>query len=139
MAYSKQTWDTSSHVDPTRMNHIEDGIADNSFESGSNDNGRWIKFTDGTMICYKSIPFRNLAVNTAWGVLYESALLDLGDFPQTFYSAPYVSGSVVNGNAWLEAVPRTSPSNIGQTRVVRPTTATIDFDIHIIAIGRWKA
>ena len=27
MAYSKQTWDTISYVNPTRMNHIEDGIA----------------------------------------------------------------------------------------------------------------
>lgn len=26
MAYSKQTWDTTSYVTPTRMNHIEDGI-----------------------------------------------------------------------------------------------------------------
>ncbi len=26
MAYSKQTWDTTSYVNPTRMNHIEDGI-----------------------------------------------------------------------------------------------------------------
>lgn len=28
MAYSKQTWDTSSYVNPTRMNHIEQGIYD---------------------------------------------------------------------------------------------------------------
>lgn len=27
MAYSKQTWDTNSYVNPTRMNHMEDGIA----------------------------------------------------------------------------------------------------------------
>lgn len=27
MAYDKQTWDTTSYVNPTRMNHIEDGIA----------------------------------------------------------------------------------------------------------------
>lgn len=27
MAYSKQTWDASSYVNPTRMNHIEDGIS----------------------------------------------------------------------------------------------------------------
>lgn len=26
MAYSKQTWDTTSYVNPTRMNHIEEGI-----------------------------------------------------------------------------------------------------------------
>ena len=30
MAYSKQTWDTTSYVNPTRMNHIEQGIYDNS-------------------------------------------------------------------------------------------------------------
>ena len=28
MAYEKQTWNTQSYVNPTRMNHIEDGIAD---------------------------------------------------------------------------------------------------------------
>ena len=33
MAYSKQTWDTTSYVNPTRMNHIEDGIYDNSIGS----------------------------------------------------------------------------------------------------------
>lgn len=27
MAYTKQTWDTTSYVNPTRMNHIEDGIS----------------------------------------------------------------------------------------------------------------
>ena len=27
MAYSKQIWDATSYVNPTRMNHIEDGIA----------------------------------------------------------------------------------------------------------------
>lgn len=26
MAYEKQTWDTTSFVNPTRMNHIEEGI-----------------------------------------------------------------------------------------------------------------
>lgn len=28
MSYQKQTWDTTSYVNPTRMNHIENGIAD---------------------------------------------------------------------------------------------------------------
>ena len=28
MAYTKQTWDTTSIFNPTRMNHIEDGIAE---------------------------------------------------------------------------------------------------------------
>lgn len=42
MAYSKQTWDTTSFVNPTRMNHIEEGIEDatktysGNFTAGSN-------------------------------------------------------------------------------------------------------
>lgn len=28
MSYTKQTWDTTSYVNPTRMNHIEQGIYD---------------------------------------------------------------------------------------------------------------
>lgn len=35
MAYSKQTWDTTSYVNPTRMNHIEDGIESASTATGT--------------------------------------------------------------------------------------------------------
>ena len=34
MAYSKQNWDTTSYVNPTRMNHIEDGIESADLTSG---------------------------------------------------------------------------------------------------------
>ena len=140
MAYSKQTWDTTSYVNPTRMNHIEQGIADNAFESGSNSNGSWIKFADGTMICRKSQTFSNVSVSTAWGQIYESDLIDLGSLPQTFYGSDVtITASVINGNAWLEAVPFNGGATLGTTRIVRPTTATITVSIQIIAIGRWKA
>lgn len=36
MAYSKQTWDTNSYVNPTRMNHMEDGIEANSTDVSNN-------------------------------------------------------------------------------------------------------
>lgn len=39
MAYSKQIWDTTSYVNPTRMNHIEDGIASADLTSGGTVNG----------------------------------------------------------------------------------------------------
>ena len=35
MAYEKQQWDTTSFVNPTRMNHIEEGIKANSDEVAS--------------------------------------------------------------------------------------------------------
>lgn len=39
MAYSKQTWDTTSYVNPTRMNHIEDGIASADLTNGGTIDG----------------------------------------------------------------------------------------------------
>lgn len=62
MAYVKQEWknlpNQTTPVNATRMEHIEQGIYDNSVEisniigSGSNSNGSWVKFSDGTLIQY---------------------------------------------------------------------------------------
>lgn len=41
--YSKQTWDTTSFVNPTRMNHIEEGIYDATSLLNGNDAG--VSFT----------------------------------------------------------------------------------------------
>ena len=41
-------------------------------ESGSNDNGSWIKYSDGTMICTKKITFTNVVIDEAWGAAYSS-------------------------------------------------------------------
>ena len=140
MAYSKQTWDTTSYVNPTRMNHIEDGIADNSFESDSNANGYYMKFADGTMICGKTITFANVPFTSQWGSLYESDLMDLGDLPQTFYSTPTVTAHTNNSNCWLESLPvNANNKTLGLVRAVRPTSTTLNIAISVIAIGRWKA
>ena len=48
MAYSKQTWDTTSYVNPTRMNHIENGIAGVEDTLSNNKNVFSIASTHGT-------------------------------------------------------------------------------------------
>lgn len=62
MAYQKLNWLNKGEtgaipINKTNLNHMDDGIEQNSndianiIESGSNDNGSWIKYSDGTMIC----------------------------------------------------------------------------------------
>ena len=51
MAYSKQTWDTTSYVNPTRMNHIEQGIYDNSTDISNN--AYHLKYTESGLKCQK--------------------------------------------------------------------------------------
>ena len=50
MAYSKQTWDTTSYVNPTRMNHMEEGIYDNSIEIDTIKNNGGVLYPANTTI-----------------------------------------------------------------------------------------
>ena len=63
-------------------------------ESGSNTNGSYIKWADGTMICYMNKSYANVNVDNVWGSMYESGLINLGNFPATFVGIPAVTASV---------------------------------------------
>ena len=111
-------------------------------ESGSNDNGSWIKYSDGTMICSMS---KNVYVNFSssqkWGVIWESDNIDLGNFPQTFIKKPNVTISNFSGSGgFIEILRDTTTSFVGNTKIARPsdTNNSIEYTFSIIAIGKWK-
>lgn len=126
-AYSTSTTDTYS------CNYINSII-----ESGSNENGSWIKYADGTMICYKRQTFNNVAISTAWGVLYESTKLELGDFPQPFVGN-YPDFFIMPWQSFfVERAYNASLTSWGEFWAVRPNTRTMDVIVSCFAIGRWK-
>lgn len=115
-------------------------------ETGSNDNGDWIKFADGTMICTQIVELRDISVSTAWGNIY--AYIEESDnwheFPQVFTKINHFSldiGNMVAYNGfWLGDYGR---KLIELNRwqglcILRPTSATISADIYVLAIGKWK-
>lgn len=53
MAYSKQTWDTTSYVNPTRMNHIEDGIASIP----------WVEYGQTTSVTISANSYQDVTIN----------------------------------------------------------------------------
>lgn len=109
-----------------------------TYDSGSNANGNYIKFADGTMICTKRVEYSG-AINTATGALYESANINLGDFPQTFYAIPYVTLST-SIYGFCSGARSTSLGSVGLANILRTTSlsSTTGY-IDVIAIGRWKA
>ena len=115
---------------------------DNVVSSGSNANGNYIKYADGTMICTKTTEF-SVATSEwqAWGSCYETALKDCGVWAMNFISSPVVSATQTGGAAWLEYFYDTDNTNVGKTRFVRPAApgATAIYKINIIGVGRWKA
>ncbi len=65
------------------MTHQAEDSQKHIAESGENANGRWIRFSDGTQICYASITIPYLNANNLRYTWY---------FPVPFVKVPSVSG-----------------------------------------------
>lgn len=117
-----------------------ENIVSTIIESGSNSNGSYIKFADGTMICYKKIQVTSNITNR-WGNLYESAsAVSLGNWAETFISTPTMSVTKLTGRgAWLELVENYSATSCGTTYFVSAVSnSNVSLNVGIIGIGKWK-
>lgn len=104
----------------------------------TNGNGTAYKFPSGLMICIKNLSV-NLNINNAWGNLYESQQVGLGNWAVSFTSMPCMSVSLLGDNSGiLENVKGASSSFCGNTWVTRPNTFTGAFIFCVIGIGSWK-
>ena len=122
-------------------NTVPDGFqqVDEQIISGSNSNGNYVKFPDGTMICYKRVEQSNVAITTQWGSLYDGVVA-LGNWPQEFISVPNVQITNVFGyGAMIESFdPSPTKTSAGSVYLARATSMTITTKLDILAIGKWK-
>ncbi len=108
-------------------------------KSGSNANGNWIRYPDGTQICFKAVTI-TLASSSTWQSQYVYAV-DMGLFPVAFTNTPVVN--VTNGGAgvpymgYIVRIKNITNSNAGSVDIARPDDYTCTFIINMIAIGRW--
>ena len=115
------------------------GIADSG---GSASTGYWVKYDDGTMICYKTSTQMPI-INTQAGGMYRSSYITLGDFPRAFSALPRVTPIIYHNMTslflLLTGACDYSASNAGKVALFSPASATsILVDIGYTAIGRWK-
>lgn len=101
-------------------------------ESGSNANGNYTKFSDGTMICHMTHGYSLTA-----GTPEEKT----GNFPSTFLSAPTCSISINGINATNGyTVSKIGFSYIGTSsyNIVTLVSYAQTYYFGIIAIGKWR-
>ena len=111
---------------------------------------RYFKFSDGTLICDKGMS-TNAAYSTAWGKLYETANISLGNWKYSFKEAPVVVAQVYaninhyNGGTaeycWAlhEGITRITATSAGIVCFARPNQTSGRWShIVVLAIGRWK-
>ena len=110
---------------------------DKIIESGSNDNGSWIKYSDGIMICYRKIE-KTVAITNAYGTLYKGIIEDI-NFPQSFASIPYCLAQNNGANhIIIGQCQDISTTKIGKIEIWSSMTTTTYVVPVIIAIGKWK-
>ena len=106
---------------------------------GTANSGEYYKFYDGTLICTKSVTWSSVAHTTAWGNMYETAYLSLGNWPLAFSAKPNVTAVVVDlSGAFIEHMINTTVSSAGQVCLARPNSGTSNFKVHVTGVGRWK-
>lgn len=132
------------------LNQMEDNIetaindvqtyAEGIVESGTNVNGKYIKYKDGTMVCTKKVTFNNVNVNQQAGSLYHSPDLSLGSFAEAFESTPIVNASIINSYAgFISNVSNVTASSAGSTQVFRSASSTgLTYEIDIVAYGTYS-
>lgn len=107
-------------------------------EEGSNNNGSYVKFASGLMIC-RGVSANALAVNTAGGSLFHSGNNVAFTFPFSFVGAfPSVTLNVVTAGSyycWAAVEGQTTVSSV-TARVVSPVSGTSGY-VCYTAIGRW--
>lgn len=123
-----------AHTAETSGRHIK--------ESGSNANGSYIKFDDGTMICRKQTSVSDPTWVSVGSLFYTN--ISIGDWASAFYYTPTVSVFTASTNApqiWAGGTNGVlSPTGLTNTTVFTCVNVPAEtIAIHVTAFGRWKA
>lgn len=110
---------------------------------GSNSNGSWIKYVDGTMEITQRYKATFSSV-VEWGSMYAYSITNIKNYPQTFKELPTVNVtlSVDHINGWLSTNVETGVESTSRPcgyQFIRPTERTPENTyLNVTAKGRWK-
>ena len=137
---------TESSIGPWQKNYHTDNIVGTVsqangvptgaiIEQGSNADGDYTKYADGTLICRRRVD--NIIIDTADGALYRSVEMN-HDFPHEFVSTPSCSGSVGRtALRWCSVRGRAGLTQQWQHHQWGANSSTTERETFLLAVGRW--
>jgi len=132
----------NNFIDSTGIVHNKELLSTKIIhDSGSNDNGSWVRFEDGTMICWGERSLGSVVCGVSWGYAYETETsINLGSYPQAFIERPILSlNQITGGTCYPEVINNSTNTSLGETWFWRPQKTTCGGVIYgYIAIGKWK-
>lgn len=142
----------SNNIDSNRTTTAKDVTgaineldAKSEIERGTNANGMYVRFADGTQICTNTVSI-TVAIDQAKGAMFSSLYgSQLGDFAKSFAGTSeeiFIDGCVTSGGgSWgfNSQLYNTTTTNAGSIFLFRPVTADSQtYKFTYKAIGRWK-
>ncbi len=108
------------------------GLPDGAvIERGSTAHGDYVRFADGTQICWTE---RDVDIATAAGAVFTSDAVT-ADFPMPFAAPPVGSGAMANtAEAWVNG--RAASATAWQAAAFAPVARSGD-RMQLLAVGRW--
>ena len=106
-------------------------------ELGSNENGNYMKFNNGLLICWGKTDSL-LTSNSPSGNIFRSEESTRWYFPVKFIDENYyVGASTPTSNRWVDTSSGGTTTNI-QFRHFSSTPSDREVETRVFAIGRWK-
>ena len=142
---------TLSSLNTTNKSNLVSAINENKnsldtlIQSGSNDNGSYVKYADGTMICYGTWNIGNISFISAVGAVYNVSINSRHMFPVSFINKPVMTFSAYENTEdyglLLQVCPKRdsiTSQDFGSIDVISITQVSAHLAIDYIAIGKWK-
>lgn len=110
-------------------------------ESGSNANGYFVKYADGTMICTKKAVLASVGVVNAYGAIFYSVGQSLGSWAANFYTPPVAQISIFEtpNLYWYAVTVQATTTTAPTIVIIAAGSSTASVDVDVLAVGRWKA
>jgi len=106
-----------------------------AIERGTNGNGDYVRFADGTQICWRS-GLNVTNASTASGSIFRSSTNSTWTFPVAFIAAPSVAVDCDNADAWaaIAAAPTTTSVAV---RAFSGISIATTIPLRLSAVGYW--
>lgn len=106
-------------------------------QSGSNTNGSYIKYSDGTMICYGSTSLNEVSVSDYYSFCKRTNSLTI-TFPMEFDEVPNVTITNQGFGIFSYTINNITANNFSYYAFTYPSGSNISGSLQYVAIGKWK-
>ena len=116
------------------VNALGNKVSALEISQGTNSNGEWVRFPDGTQICWKRELNNGGNTSLSAGALYRSGNISW-TFPSAFEGGVSIWGASDTWTHWVTSNGSTSTTG---TFIQWSTSSSKNVNMYVMAIGRWK-